>query len=304
MARGTIRSLRLGLATMACCSALAAAQAPEASWRPLASVTPIYRGDAKLHDGGSFTARGASLRVGLAGPIGTGTRAGVTLAYDRTDFDFDNPVAFGGRAPWNVVERTGISVPLAFALRDGWGLGIAPSIDRYRETGADIGKSRTVGAVVSAVKRYSDGDQLGFGLGVFEGLERTRVFPFVRVDLALSERWRLVNPLPAGPTGPAGLELDYRFDSEWRLGVGAAWRVTRFRLSADGPTPNGIGEERGVPLFLRATRDFAAGLSLSLYAGTITGGRLRVEDEQGNTVRDETFGRAPLFGATLSTRFR
>lgn len=303
MDRRTLTLVRLALAAMSCYSALASAQMSEGGWRPFMSVTPFYLHDADLRDGGNFSVRGASLRIGVNGPIAPGKRAGVTLAYDRTDFDFSNPTAFGGRAPWNVIERVGISVPFTFALGDGWGLGVIPSVDTFREPGADSGKSLAKGIIVSAAKRYADGDHLGFGIGVFDGLERTRVFPFIRVDLALNDRWRLMNPLPAGPTGPAGLEVNYRFDDDWRLGVGAALRVIRFRLSADGPAPNGIGEERAVPLFLHAMRNFRNGLLLSLYAGTILGGRLLVEDENGNKLNEARFNRAPFVSATLSARF-
>lgn len=266
-------------------------------------MTPYVHHDPDLRDGGSFRVRGAILRVGVVGPVSREARAGIAIAYDRIDFEFSDPVGFGGSAPWGDVERTGISVPLMFALSDGWGLGVTASADAFREKGADAGKSLTKGAIVSAVKRYADGDRLGLGIGVFDGLARTRVFPFLLVDYALGDRWRLVNPLAVGPTGPAGLELDYRFDSKWRLGVGATWRTTRFRLRTDGQVPSGIGEERGVPLFLRATRSFNPGLSLNLYAGTVLSGRLRVEDENGHELRDVRFDPAPLLGATLSARF-
>jgi hypothetical protein len=296
-------ALILSAALAPALSAPAAAQAPAAGWQASVSVTPYSHRDADLRDGGSFGTRGASLRLGVNAPAGARWRAGVALAIDRIDFDFTDPAAFGGAAPWKAVERTGISVPLVRSLADGWGIGVTPSVDAFRETGADAGKARSWGAVASAVKRYADGDRIGFGIGVFDGLERTRVFPFVLVDLALGDRWRLVNPLPSGPTGPAGLELDYRLDDDWRLGVGAAWRSTRFRLAADGPVPSGIGEERGAPLFLRATRELGAGRSLNVYFGTIVAGRLRVEDERGHELRSVRFDSAPLLGATLAARF-
>ena len=123
------------------------------------------------------------------------------------------------------------------------------------------------------------------------------------VDWRLSERWRLANPLPAGPTGPAGLELDYSLGDGWNLGLGAAWRSTRFRLSEDGPVANGIGEESGVPVFLRATRSFGPNATLYLYAGAVTAGSLTVEDTAGRVLREVDFGTAPLLGITFSARY-
>jgi len=282
-------------------SAAAHAQAP--GWAPFASVTGVVQGHGDLDGGGDYSAWSTILRAGTFGDLGGGNRAGVTFNVDYTDFSFSNPAAFGGVAPWGVVQRYGAAAPLAFKLQDGWFLGVIPSLDWIGEKGADSGESLTWGAVVTATRFFPNGNRIGFGLGVFDRLEETGVFPLIVVDWALSDRWRLTNPLPAGPTGPAGLELDYRFDGGWNAGIGAAWRSTRFRLSQTGPVAGGIGEERGVPVFLRATRGFGQGVSLNLYAGLVTAGELRVENPSGTVLRKVEFDTAPLFGATLSARF-
>jgi len=190
------------------------------------------------------------LRAGISTAFRDGHRGGLNLSYDYTDYSFGAATAFGGRAPWSNVERYGFSLPLSYALQDGWSLGIAPS-----------------------------------------------------VDWKLSERWKLVNPLPAGPTGPAGLELDYRFDSDWNLGLGTAWRSTRFRLATNNAVANGIGEERGVPVFLRTSRNFGKQAALNLYAGVLTNGQLRLQDAAGNILRRVDYDTAPVIGATFTLRY-
>lgn len=298
--------MKLEVSRRACAMFLAALLAGAASadeWHPFVSVTPLYQGKGDLDGGGDFSVWGAIVRAGVAGDLGGGNRVGVTLNYDYTNYSFSNPVSFGGVAPWNVIQRYGVTLPLTFALRDDWSLGIAPSFDYFRENGAESGDAPAWGAIFSATKRFADGNFLGVGVGAFDRIEKASVFPFLIVDLRLTDRWRLVNPLPAGPTGGAGLELDYRFDSDWNLGLGAAWRTTRFRLSQSGPVPNGIGEERGVPVFFRATRRIGERSSLNLYAGVVAGGRLTVEDPSGNELRQVDFDPAPLLGATFSTRF-
>ena len=279
------------------------AQAQSPGWVSFASITPVYQGKADLDGGGDYSAWTSILRVGMLGDLGGGRRAGVVFNYDYTDYDFSNPQAFGGSAPWGAVQRYGAAAPLSMALKDGWNLSLTPSVDWISEKGADTGESLTWGAIVSATRFFADGNRLGFGLGLFDRLDETSVFPLLIVDWKLSERWRLTNPLPAGPTGPAGLELDYRFDGGWNVGLGAAWRTTRFRLSDTGPVARGVGEERGVPVFLRATHNFNPSLTLNLYGGVITGGQLRVEDPSGRVVREVDFDPAPLLGATLSARF-
>ncbi|MGH8620264.1 MAG: DUF6268 family outer membrane beta-barrel protein [Burkholderiales bacterium] len=280
-----------------------AAHAQSGGWNPFVSVTPVYQGKAGLDGGGDYSAGTLSVRAGVSRDLAGGHRAGVTLNYEVTDYSFSSPASFGGAAPWGTVQRYGIATPLIYSVNNDWSVGFSPSADWLRENGADSGDSLSWGAIVSANRRFADGNRIGFGLGVYDRIEKTLVFPLLLVDWRFNDRWRLVNPLPAGPTGPAGLELDYRFDRDWTLGLGAAWRSVRFRLSDTGPTPGGVGGERGAPVFLRATRSFGDGVALHLYGGVVLAGQLRVEDGSGNILRKVDFDPAPLVGATLSARF-
>jgi len=294
---GKLAALALTLAT------LGGAHAQESAWRPFVSVTPVYQGTADLEGGGDYSAWSALLRAGVSGSFGNGNRAALTLNYDYTDYSFSNPLAFAGAAPWGVVQRFGVAVPLSFGIDPAWSVGFAPSVDWFRENGADTGEAFTWGGILSATRRFEGGNRIGFGIGAYDRIEDSSLFPVLLVDWRINDRWRLTNPLTAGPTGPAGLELDYRLDDSWNFGLGAAWRSTRFRLSESGAVPNGIGEERGVPVFLRATHAFDGRTSLNLYAGIVTGGQLRLEDATGGDLVEDDFDPAPLFGATFNARF-
>ena len=293
----------LALAAGAALPGAAHAQASGGGWSPFGSATLVRQGDADLEGGGSYGAWSTILRAGVLGDLGGGTRAGLVFNYDHADYEFTDPAAFGGVAPWGIVQRYGVAAPLSFTRPDGWSLGLTPSVDWIHENGADASESLSWGAIASAVRFFPGGDRIGVGLGIFERPGETRAFPLLIVDWRLSERWRLANPLPAGPTGPAGLELDYRFGGGWNLGLGAAWRSTRLRLSDDGPVPGGVAEEEGVPVFLRATRSFGPANTLYLYAGIVTSGRLSVEDASGQLQRRVDYRTAPLLGATFSARF-
>lgn len=297
------RSTMLTLVFATASAAQAQAQAQEVDWRAFLSVTPVYQGKGDLDGGGDYSAQSAIVRMGVSGDFGRSNRIGVTLNYDYTDYSFSSPARFGNVAPWKTVQRYGVSVPLAFGLSDGWSIGLVPSLDWFRENGADAEDAFTWGSIVSATKRFDNGNRLGFGMGVFDRIEEMSVFPFLLIDWRISDRWRLVNPLPAGPTGPAGLELEYRFNSGWNIGLGAAWRTARFRLSNDNPVSNGIGEERGIPVFLRATHALGEQVSLNLYAGFITAGQVRGEDSSGNELSQVDSDTSPFFGATFSARF-
>ncbi|MBK7676055.1 MAG: hypothetical protein IPJ27_15620 [Candidatus Accumulibacter sp.] len=273
------------------------------NWQGFVSLTPVYQGNADLDRGGDFSVGGAILRGGVAKDLGGGNRAGVTLTYDYLGYSFSNSGAFGRVEPWGIVQRYGVSAPLSFEVGDGWSVGVVPSVDWFKENGADTGDSLTWGATLSGSRRFEGGNRLGFGVGVFDGIEKTSVFPFLVVDWRFGDRWRLINPLPSGPTGPAGLELDYRFDGGWTAGVGVAYRVLRFRLNETGPTRNGVGEESGVPVFVRVTRNFTDQMALHLYGGVVAGGKLRVENSSGHKLSEEDFDPAPLVGATFVGRF-
>jgi len=267
-----------------------------------ASITPYWQGSADIDDGGDFDAKGVALRAGMRTRLSDGVHGGVSLNYDGIDFDFSGRGAVGG-APWGNVQRIGLSLPFTFQGAGDWTYGVVPSVEWSRENGADSGDSQVYGAIVSATRSFAADKRLGFGLGAYSHIEENRVIPLIIVDWRLNERWRLVNPLPAGPVGPAGLELDYRFDNGWNLGVGATVRSLRFRLREDGPVRDGVGEETGVPVFLRASTQFGNDSSLHLYAGAIVAGKLRVEDSKGRKVYEESFDPTPILGATFSTRF-
>ena len=297
------RSLRAAAAGFVAALAATGTAHAQTDWRPFASIAPVFQGKGDLDGGGDYSAWSAIVRAGVSGDIGGGHRAGLTFNYDYTDYSFSNPAAFGGVAPWNAVRRYGVAAPLTFNVGQGWFLGVIPSADWIHENGADEGESINWGGIVSATRFFADGNRIGVGVGVFQRIEKTSVFPLLLIDWKLSDRWRLVNPLPAGPTGPAGLELDYRFDGGWNVGLGGAWRTTRFRLSESGPVANGIGEERGFPVFLRATRSFGERMSLNLYAGVVTAGQLRIEDASGTRLREVDVDPAPLLALTFSARF-
>ena len=272
-------------------------------WRPFASAAPWIQGSADLDGGGDFRAAGLILRAGATRPFGNGHQAGLTFSYDFTDYRFSSPAAFGGLAPWDDVHRVGLSTPFVIRGTGGWGFLVTPSLDYLMEEGASSSDALSYGAVLAASRRFDADLQLGLGFGIFDQLEEVKVFPFIVVDWKLGERWRLANPLPAGPTGGGGLELNYRFDAGWTLGGGAAYRSVRFRLSEDGSFANGIGETRSVAAFLHAARDLGPNSRLGLYAGALFAGELRVESANGDELARQDFDPAPFFGAALSLRY-
>ena len=279
----------------------ALAQEPDGV-HPFVSVTPLYQFDTDLDSGGQFGVSRVITRLGVLAPLGEGARGGVVFNYDYNAYRFDAPTAFGGVAPWNDVERVGLSVPLFFRASEQWSWSLVPSFDYFREQGAAWSDALSYGATF-AVSRHFAGGRIGLGVGVFSQLGETIGFLFIAVDYRFGERWRLTNPLPAGPTGPAGLELSYALSSQWELGAGFARRSYRFRLNDEGISPGGVGVEQGLITFLHLGRSFGRSVNLDVYAGLTFAGQLRVQDTNGNDVATANYDPAPLIGVAFSARF-
>ena len=87
------------------------------------------------------------------------------------------------------------------------------------------------------------------------------------------------------------------------FGAVMGWLIERFRLSQTGPVPDGVGQERTVPVFLRVTRSFGEQASLHLFLGALVAGQLRVENSSGDRLQEEDFDPAPFVGLTFTARF-
>jgi len=270
---------------------------------PSGGVSAYYQFDSGLDDGGDFSVVGAQASLDVLHQFTREFTAGVSLRYGYEHWDFSGtPGAFGG-VPWGDVHRPSVGLVLAYAPNDEWRFLAVPTLQWAYEQGASTGDARMGGAIAAATRKFSPTLSLGLGVGVFDELEKTEAFPFVLVDWQISERLKLGNPFRAGPAGGAGLELVYTVDDAWEIAAGGTWRSYRFRLDRDGPYPGGIGESRGIPLFLRTSYALARDARLDLLAGVVVGGKLTVMDPDGNDVAENDYDAAPIVGITLRTRF-
>jgi hypothetical protein len=267
------------------------------------SVVPIYQSDSDLDSGGSAGYTGVLASLGRSWKIDSGASLGFRLRFDYEDWRFDDLGAFGSRDPWNDIYRVGLAVPYSITTDGGWRWSLTPTVEYAGESGAEFSDSLEYGASLVAARAIRPDLTIGLGVGVYYRIEETSAFPFVIVDWRITDRLRLSNPTPGGPSGPAGLELRYALDSGWEVGLGAAYRSDRFRLDNDGPVPGGVGEQTSVPVVASIGRQLSDDLSLRLYAGVALGSTLRVEDEDGRRLYDEDRDPAGMVGLLVSGRF-
>lgn len=85
--------------------------------------------------------------------------------------------------------------------------------------------------------------------------------------------------------------------------LGGRYESLRFRLDNRGPAPDGVGEDRSVPVYLSATDSQGRDLQISAIGGVELNGVLRLEDSEGRRLARDNYETTPFLGATFNLRF-
>ena len=231
----------LVLATLAASSALVtlptlAQRIPVGTTVPSGGLAAYHQFETGLDRGGDFSVTGVQASLDVLHQFTPAFAAGVSLRYGYEDWDFDGAPGAFLDTPWGDIHRPSVGFVFNYAPNDDLRFLAVPTVQWAYEQGASTGDALMGGAIFAATRRFSPTLSLGFGVGVFDELEKTRAFPFVLVDWQINERLRLGNPFRAGPAGGAGLELAYTFNDAWEVAAGGTWRSYRFRLDRTAPT--------------------------------------------------------------------
>jgi len=267
-----------------------------------ASFSELKQFESNLDQGGEVEWTGFMAGLNVARQVSAQMSLGFSLRYDYQDWSWQH-LSPGTTAPWTQIGSPLVGASLSYAFAPGWRFGIAPSIEWSVESGAELGDGLSYGAIASLTRNYSPDFVIGFGLGAYYEIDREKVFPYLIVRWKLSERWRIGNPLQAGPAGGAGLELAYKVSEGWEASGGGSYRSYRFRLSPTGPTPNGFGEYAVTPVFLRLSRQVDRATRFDLYAIAMLNGRLATERADGLETYHDKVQRGTALGFTLAHRF-
>ncbi len=240
----------------------------------------VWRAGADLDAGGDVSSRDYRLELGTRRGLAGNRSIGASLSYQLLDYDFS--ARPGAPASWDSVEQIDLGLSYSHPLDRTSSLFAAPSLGLSAESGAADGDSLRYGGIFGYSRQIDSRLTLGAGAGVFLGLEDSSVFPVVFVRWQLNDTWRLGNPFRPGPAGPAGIELVYTGLEAWELGFGASYRSQRFKLETTGAGSPVYGEDKGVAVFLRATRDVGSDARFDLFLGTVAGGELSWDDASGH----------------------
>ncbi|WP_372870465.1 DUF6268 family outer membrane beta-barrel protein [Shewanella sp.] len=196
------------------------------------------------------------------------------LGYDVLDYSWrtaDGKLLGGAASPWSSINRYNVSLNIGYRTGN-WLFGFSPMLQYAWADTASSSDARSWGLVASAMHRFDDGNLLGLGAIYLDDIGETRALPFLAVRWQLTDSLTLANPFDAGFSGPAGLELSYRFNPRWELGLGSSRRSQRLLLNDDGQT---VEIDEWVS-FLRLGWQLGQKVSLNAYAGYMFGGEMEL----------------------------
>ncbi len=267
------------------------------------SYTPIYQFETDLDSGGQFDVQRHFLRVDTSRSIDSRWTIGLGLSFDYESWGFSNIGDLHSVDLWDKIIRPGISIPVFYTPSENWRFVLIPSINFSGASGAEASESLSYGTVVSGAYVFNPQLMLGLGAGIFERLDQFEMFPYVVINWKINEQFRLTNPFPAGPVGPAGMELVYTPVRNMEVGIGGAYRSYRFRLDDSSTVSDGIGDMSFWAPFLRVGWKLGRGYRLSINTGLLMDGSITIEDADGHELGETDFDSAPFVGVTLKGRF-
>ncbi|CUH45316.1 hypothetical protein [Ruegeria atlantica] len=128
-------------------------------------------------------------------------------------------------------------------------------------------------------------------------------FPALLVDWDINDRWNLNTGSGIGATRGPGLTLSYAMTDTINLSLAARSERIRFRLDDQDLAPDGVGEDKSIPVVLALDYSPNPGVSLNVFAGAEFDGRLTLDDENGNEIGRQSYDTAPLVDFAFRFRF-
>ena len=228
----------------------------------------------------------------------------LSLGYGFNGYDFSGEMGFAGLRPWKDINSLRIGTPISWGLDDKWTLFVIPSVRFTAESGGNLGDSVQAGGFAGASYRVSDRLTIGPGIGVVTQIEdNASVFPVLLINWKITDSLSLETGRGLGASLGPGLFLNWEASDKWRFSLGGRYEKLRFRLDKDGVAPDGVGEDRSFPILAGVTYRFTPKIQASLIGGVELGGKLKLDDENGNEVIEEGYDTAGFAGFTLRCRF-
>lgn len=282
-------------------SAVSAAAQPRTGWSTQVDGLAVSQGSAGLSGGGSFSATRSFLRASALYRFDSGTSVGLSASFGRFDYSFSAAAV----QPWEDIRDIRLSMPIRFDLGQTTSVFLSPQIRWDYQSGARSSDGRTYGVFAGVAFRLNNRLTIGPAFGAFSQLEDsgTDVFPALLVDWKIDDRWSLSTSSGLGATQGPGLTLRYAVNDRVSLALTARSERVRFRLDGTGLAPNGVGEDRSVPVVISLAYDPNPGVSLSAFVGAEFNGQLTLDNANGAEISRQSYETAPIAGLAFRLRF-
>jgi hypothetical protein len=272
----------------------------------------LYQFDSGIDNADDFSINRVGAAAGLRWQVSPDASLSFRLNYGFDSYDFGggaNP--FGGVAgqdPWEDINTVDFGVILNYNVSDDFNLFGGAIFSFSGETGADWGDSFTGGGVIGGSYALSRDLRLGGGLAIVSQIEdNVKVIYIPVVEWKISDTWRISSGSTSNSSnlGVAltGVELIWTLSDKWQVSLGGAYDYSRFRLDDTGIAPDGVGEDRGWPIWLRAVWNITDRVQLEGVGGVILGGELTLENSGGSQIVSSDYDAAYFVGVLGSVRF-
>ncbi len=282
-------------------TAFPSAAQPRLGWAYQVDGLAAFQGDADLSGGGKFSASRAFLRATALYNLEGGSSVGLSTSFGKLDYNFSQ----SNNQPWENIRDLRVAVPVRFRVGDTTTVFVSPQIRWDYQSGASSSDGRTYGVFAGIAWQLNERLTIGPAFGAFSEFDEsgTDFFPALLIDWDINDRWNLNTGSGVGATQGPGLSLSYALNEAIDLSLTARSERIRFRLDGDGLAPDGVGEDKSIPVVLSLGYNPNPGVSMSVFAGAEFDGRLTLEDANGIEISRQRYDTAPLVGLAFRVRF-
>jgi hypothetical protein len=260
----------------------------------------VYNFDADMEGGGSFAVNRFVVQAMFGRMWSYDSFVAVSMGGGQDDYNFSDGVP----DYWNNINNYRAGLFCRWGMTDKWSLFASPSVRAYTEENVDPLDGLTGAFFGGASYRFSKRLTLGPAIGIVGQIEdRPSYFPVILVKWGITERlWLDTGGGLAATAGP-GLALVYKLSDHWKAGVTGRYERKRFRLDNSGIAPDGVGEDRNVPIYGTLAYFFYPQGYITAIFGYNTHGKLGVFDSNGNYIEDFEYTPSASAGFVASFRF-
>ncbi len=263
----------------------------------------LHQFETDIDGGGEFSVDRFFVQGGVTYSPQIRRSISLALGYGYDGYDFSGSGRFGAFQPWSHINSYRISTPVRWGFGEKWTLFFIPTLRFTAESGADLDDAAQGGGFAGFSYQFNDRLTLGPGIGALTQIEDSAsVFPVILIDWKITDRLSLKTGRGTGATLGPGLVLDWRASEKWSLSLGGRYERLRFRLDDRGLEPKGVGEDRAFPIFGGINYSYSRRFQMSLVGGVEVGGKLSLNDRDGNEIVKESHDPAPFIGLAFSLR--